>query len=117
MNQPIPKSVLSESQSRLVELLQRLNFGRVESLHVRNGEPVFDPAPRVIQKLKMGGENGPRPESALRDFLLKHQTIEMLQAIADLGEGEILALEVKNGLCFSLEIEHKESGAGAQSHA
>lgn len=117
MNHPIPKSVLSKSQSRLVEILQRLNYGRVEELHVRNGEPVFDPAPRIIQKLKMGGENGPRPESALQDFLLKHQTIEMLQAIADLGEGTILAIECKNGLCFSLEIEHRDTSTGAQGHA
>ena len=117
MKQPIPKSVLSKSQSRLVEILQRLNYGRVEELHVRNGEPVFDPAPRIIQKLKMGGENGPRPEAALQDFLLKHQTIEMLQAIADLGEGKILAIECKNGLCFSLEIEHRDAITGAHGHA
>ena len=117
MNQPILKSVLSKSQSRLVEILQRLNYGRVEELHVRNGEPVFDPAPRIIQKLKMGGENGPRPESALQDFLLKHQTIEMLQAIADLGEGKILAIECKSGLCFSLEIEHRDAVIEAQGHA
>jgi hypothetical protein len=117
VNQSITKSVLSEPQSRLVELLQRLNFGRVEELHIRNGEPVFDPAPRIIQKLKMGGENGPRPEAALQDFLLKHQTIEMLQAIADLGDGKILAIECKNGLCFSLEIEHRDAVAGAQGHA
>ena len=112
MNQPITKSVLSDSQSRLVELLQRLNFGRVEGLHVRNGEPVFDPAPRVVQKVKMGADNSPRPEAALRDFLLKHQTIEMLQAIADLGEGKVLTIEVKNGLCFSLELEHRFPSVG-----
>jgi hypothetical protein len=117
VTQPTTKSVLSESQSRLVELLQRLNFGRVEGLHVRNGEPFFDPAPRIIQKLKMGGENGPRPEATLRDFLLKHQTIEMLEALADLGEGEVLAMEVKNGLCFSLEIEHRDVPTGVGNHA
>jgi hypothetical protein len=115
LNQRITKSILSESQSRLVELLQRLNFGRVEGLHVQNGEPLFDPAPRIIQKLKMGAENGPRPESALQDFLLKHQTIEMLQAIADLGDGEVLAIEVKNGLCFSLEIEHRDMCTGVRN--
>lgn len=117
MKQPIPKSVLSKSQSRLIELLQKLNFGRVEGLHVRNGEPVFDPAPRVVQKLKMGADNSPRPESALQDFLLKHQTIEMLQAIADLGEGQVLAIEVKNGLCFSLEIEHPVPSTGVTTNA
>jgi hypothetical protein len=117
VNQPIAKSTLSDAQCQLIELLQRLNFGRVEGLHVRGGEPVFDPAPRVIQKFKPGAENGPRPETSLRDFLLKRQTLEMLQAIADLGEGKILAIECKNGLCFSLEIELRAESAGAQSRA
>ena len=117
MNSPTTKSVLSESQSRLVELLQRLNFGRIEGLQVRRGEPVFDPSPRVIQKLKMGADNAPRPEASLQDFWLKNQIIEMLQAIADMGEGEVLAIEVKNGLPFALEIERRAEQAGGLLYA
>lgn len=112
MNQPITKSILSESQSRLVELLQRINFGRVERLLVRSGVPVFEPPPRVIQKLKMGGDNAARPEADLQDFFLKRPTIEMLQAIADLGDGEVLAIEVKHGLPFAIEIERRAEHAG-----
>ena len=86
MNQPISKSSLTEVQGRLVELLQNLNFGRIEGLRVKAGEPTFEPAPRLIQKLKMGGENGPRRETVLPDFWLKAQTIEMLEAIARIGD-------------------------------
>ncbi|HRV31532.1 MAG TPA: hypothetical protein P5169_07450 [Kiritimatiellia bacterium] len=39
----ITKSSLTPPQARLVELMQRLNFGRIEDLHVRNGEPQFTP--------------------------------------------------------------------------
>lgn len=113
MNQQTTKSSLSEAQSRLVELLQNLNFGRIEGLHVRNGQPSFDPPPRLFEKLKMGSENGPRAEASMHDFLLKHQTIELLEAIARIGDGQVLAIEVKNGLAFSMEIEHQlEPGAG-----
>jgi hypothetical protein len=62
LNELTAKSSLSDPQRRLVELMQRLNFGRIEDLIIRGGEPVFDPAPKVIQKVKIGGENGPRPE-------------------------------------------------------
>jgi len=117
LSQPITKSALSETQRRLVELLQTVRFGRIERLHVRDGQPTFDPAPRVVRKLKMGHENGPRPETTLQDFGLKHQTIEMLQAIADLGDGEVLSIEVQHGLPFAVEIEFKETSTGAQSHA
>jgi hypothetical protein len=85
--------------------MQTLNFGRIESLHVRAGTPVSNPAPQIIQKLKIGGENGPRLERAHDDFLLKRQTIEMLEALRGLGDGKVLAIEVKHGLPFSLEIE------------
>ena len=117
MNQPITKSSLSEAQRHLVELLQRLNFGRIEGMHVSGGEPIFKPAPRIIQKLKMGGENSPRPETGLEDFRLKHQTIEMLQAIADLRDGDVLSIEVKHGLPFAVEIERRAEHAGGLLYA
>ena len=105
MNERTTKSSLSNSYRQLVELMHRLNFGRIEDLLVRGGEPIFDPATKVVQKLKIGGENGPRPELSSEDFLLKRQTQELLEAIADLGEGTVLAIEVKHGLPFSMEIE------------
>jgi len=89
--------------------MQRLNFGRIEDLVVRGGEPVFDPAPRVIQKVKIGGENGPRTEFSTTDFLLKKQMIELVEAIASLGEGKVLTIDVKHGLPFAVEIEFAAS--------
>src|ERR1035438_788697 len=95
MNELSTKSSLSESEQWLVELMQTLNFGRIEALLVRAGRPVSNPAPQIIQKLKIGGENGPRPERAHDDFLLKRQTIEMLEALRKLGDGKVLAIEVQ----------------------
>lgn len=109
MNEHTTKSSLSGSHRRLVELMQRLNFGRIEDLIVRDGEPVFDPAPKVIQKVKIGGENGPRPELSCEDFLLKKQMIELVEAISDLGEGRVLTIDVKHGLPFAVEIELEAS--------
>jgi hypothetical protein len=116
VNHPVTKSVLSEPQTRLVELLQKLNFGRIEGLQVRYGEPVFDPAPHIVQKLKMGGDNSPRPESRLPDFWLKKQIVELLETIATLGEGEIRSIEIAHGLPLLVEIEHR-SIPGGSAHA
>lgn len=115
MSKPISKSVLTEPQVRLVELLQQLNFGRIEGLRIRGGEPVFDPAPRVVRKLKMGADNAPRPEADLEDFWLKRPTIEMLETIAHLGDGQILSIDVKHGLPFALEVEHATELVGGES--
>jgi hypothetical protein len=62
---------------------------------------------RRARKLKIGADNGPRPETSLPEFSLKNQTIEMLEVIAELGEGEILSIEVKNGLPVAMELEHR----------
>ena len=110
--EPIAKSSLSGPRRHLVELMQQLNFGRIENLEVRGGEPVFDPAPRVVRKLKIGGENCPRPEIVREDFLLKQQTLEMLDAISQLGDGEVRVIEVKHGLAFSMEIEQSLDNGG-----
>lgn len=105
MNYPILKSSLSKAQQWLVELLQANPFGRIENLHVRAGEPIFAPAPRIIAKLRIGGSNGPRPEAELPDFWLKKSVVELLETIADLGDGEIQTIEVAHGLPFVVEIE------------
>ena len=101
------KSDLSGAQQRLVLLLQTLNFGRIEALRVRSGEPCFDPPPRITEKRKLGGEHGPRREANLSDFNLKQSTIEMLEAIGEIQDGEVQAIEVKFGLPFALELEHR----------
>ncbi len=71
------KTSLTALRRRLLETMQQLNFGRIE-LEIRNGEPAFQPSPRLIQDIKIGsGENGPRAELASEDFALKSQVVEM----------------------------------------
>jgi hypothetical protein len=117
MNQPVLKSSLSKTQSDLVDLCQRHPFSRIERLQVRSGQPVFTPPPRIVQKLRMGGDNGTRPEVGLPDFWLKRQTIELLETIARLGEGEIQSIEIQHGLPFLVEIECQPVPSRGCGHA
>jgi hypothetical protein len=96
---------LSPAGERLVRLMQELNFGQVRDLIVRDGEPVFDPPPRVVREVKFGGENGPRPEAAKGDFALKAQVREMLARLEALGDGVVECIEVKHGLPFKMIVE------------
>ena len=105
MNQPVSKSSLSKAQSDLVDLCQQHPFCRIEGLLVRGGVPFFTPPPRIIQKLRMGGDNSSRPESTLPDFWLKKQMVELLETLAALGDGEIRSIEVAHGLPLVVEIE------------
>ncbi len=92
------KQSLSASRRRLLELMQRYSFCRIENLQVRGGEPVFDPPPRVAQDIKIGGENGPRPEIEKDDFLLRASVIELFEHLQRIGDGRIALIEVRYGL-------------------
>ena len=99
------KASLSGARKRLLETMQRLNFGRIENLAVRAGEPAFDPAPKIVRDIKIGGENGPRPELDRDDFALKTQVAELFDHLTQLGDGSIAMIEVKHGLPFRLVVE------------
>jgi hypothetical protein len=98
------KASLSPARRRLLELFQRVNFGRLESLAVCNREPVLDPRPVVVREHKFAGENGPRPELATDDFLLKQQVVELFAFFDQLQDGVIDVLEIKHGLPFRMIV-------------
>jgi hypothetical protein len=105
MSEALTKADLCPAGVRLVELMQRINFGRIERLAVRGGEPVFDPPPRVVREIKFGGDNGPRPESAKADFSLKSQVCGLFARLEALGDGVILRIDVQHGLPFKMSVE------------
>ena len=98
-------SDLSPAGRRLVALMQSVRFGRIRALAVRDGQPVFDPAPRVIRKIKISAQNGPRPEARRPDFAIRKEVIEFFEHLETLGTGVVRCIEIKDGLPFSLDIE------------
>jgi hypothetical protein len=99
------KRTLSPSRRQLLELMQRLNFGKIENLQVRDREPVLEPLPRITQEIKFAAaENGPRPELASGNFLLKAQVVELFEQLDRLGTGTIEMIEVKHGLPFRMFV-------------
>ena len=96
------KASLSPERKRLLELMQEVNFGRIENLVVRGGEPVFKPAPKIIFEIRFGSKNGPRRELGIKDFVLKAQVIELFDYLTRLGNGIVERLEIRYGIPFRL---------------
>jgi hypothetical protein len=101
----LTKRSLSPERRRLLETMQRVNFGRIELLEIRDGEPIFDPPPRIVKDLKIGGENSARPELEKEDFLLKAPVIEFFEHLGRLGDGTVALIEIKCGHPSRLLIE------------
>ena len=104
------KSDLSQEGQTLVERMQRINFGRIEHLPIRGGQPVWADQSRVIRKVKLGGENTPRAESGYGDFELKRQVVDLFAQFERIDEGLIRSLEIKHGLPFAMDIEEFPDG-------
>jgi hypothetical protein len=102
------KSSLSAPQKRLLETMQQMNFGRIESLTIHKGEPVFTPLPRIVKDVKLGSaDNAPRPELHTMDFALKREHVELFENIRRIGDGTIERIEIKAGLPFRILFEER----------
>jgi hypothetical protein len=101
MNVARTKCKLSPPRQRLLHLLQRIYFGRVDGLRVADGEPQFDPPPKVTREIKFGGANAPRAELP-EDFALKRQHLELFERLDRIGNGVIESLSVQHGLPFRM---------------
>lgn len=100
------KAALLGPQKQLLELMQSVNFGRIEGLRVRAGKPTFEPSPRIVRDVKLGGgENGPRAELAREDFALKQQVIEVFDRLNQLADGSVVVIHVQHGLPCRLTVE------------
>lgn len=103
------KRQLSDTKQRLVVLLQNLCFGTVHDLRIRDGEPAFTPPPKVIRRVKVGGQNTARPQAAAADFTLKQEWVDFFNHIEELRDGTILEIEVAHGLPLFFEVEQSIS--------
>lgn len=105
----ITKSSLSPAKRQFLELMQKINFGRIENLPIHQGEPVFNSPAQVIYDFKPGGDNGPRKEINAEDFVLKSQVVETFDYLEKLGNGIVMKLEINNGLPVRMSIKEEIS--------
>ena len=93
---------LTPAFRRLVELMQNINFGWIERLEVRGGQPVLSPMPRIVRDRKFGSRHGPTQHASHQNFALKESVRECIDAIGTIGDGIVERLEIQNGLPFRL---------------
>ena len=96
---------LDVRDQRLFRLMQQINFGRLESLEIKNGFAVCTPNSRRITSKKIGGENvihiSKRSDG---NFLLSDKHLSFLKSIKELTSAVIEVIQIQNGLPVSMEI-------------
>jgi hypothetical protein len=100
------KDSLSTSQRRTLELIQELVFGRIVGLSINNGQPCYDPAPRIAQEIKLGSESECRPDRNQGDLTLKKEFETLFDQLSQLRDG-IVDIEIRHSLPFRLVMERR----------
>ncbi len=97
-NDSIRLSDLSSPRQVLVRLNQDIVYGQILDLHVRDGEPVFDPLPTIVRDIRLDGDGASRPESVLADFVLRQEVCRLLQCLDELQNGKVQRIDVVAGI-------------------
>ena len=98
------KAALTPARRLLLELMQEVNFGRIEQLEVRDWEPVLDPPPRVVRQIVFGKTNGPNARRANDGFVLKKKVAEFFEVFDRERSFLILELVIDNGLPVRMAV-------------
>ena len=94
---------LSKSRRQLIELVRRLNFGWVEQLVVRDGEPVLSPLPKVVTERKLQGESFPPIPPAADDAETPDPFLRLFRYFDQIQDVTVERLLVKYALPFKLD--------------
>ncbi len=90
---------------RLLEIMRRIGFGRLENIHLKNGHPIATPESRAVRSMmfdkKTFEHTGKRADG---DYILNDRQLTFIQAIQNVANGSIVSVSVSEGLPVRMEI-------------
>ena len=101
------KSDLTPAMWRFIIEMQRIRFGRIEGLTVRQGSPVFDPPPCIYRVVKLNDSGGDRVRINAEAIAQRAQVQNMISQFETIGDGVIDCLEIRDGLPLYMTIQEK----------
>ncbi len=109
--QPIPtgcsSGTLSPNLCYMLVRMWKLGFGMIRGLHIRAGDPVFDPPPQFVRTINCRQQDARSRAPASRDFALKQEQIVFQRALAAIDTGVIDVIKVHDGLPMIIEIQEQ----------
>jgi hypothetical protein len=98
------KKTLSANWRKLVELMQDIGFGQIHNLVVTDGEPIFDPPPRVVRVRKFGRRDSAIQQRPEGDFELKAEIVYLMFELRSFSNGVVDVVEIVNGLPVLMRV-------------
>jgi hypothetical protein len=100
---PLLAQDLSPAQRSLVALMHVHQFGRIENLPVRAGEPSLNSDVKVVRVARLGGDSDAAKVTCTDEFELKRQVRDLFEELERLQDGMVIRLEFRHGLPFLVE--------------
>lgn len=94
---------LTSAQQRLLRTMSEYQFGRIEQLEVRDGQPLVLSATKVVRVAHLGGGDGGAMVPNGEEFELKQAVRDLFAELTRLNNGTVVRLEFKRGLPCLLE--------------
>jgi len=100
---PLIAQDLSPAQRSLVDMKHVHQYGRIERMPVRAGEPILNSDLRVVRVARLGGGSDPAKVTRTDVLELKRQVRDLFDELERLQDGTVTRLEFRHGLLFLLE--------------
>jgi hypothetical protein len=94
---------LTKARQALIQLIRRTNFGWLENLVVRDGEPVLKPLPKTIREVKFQGEDAPAASYSEWDRSLPEPFVRLFRYFDQVQNVTIERLLLKYSLPFKAD--------------
>jgi hypothetical protein len=78
-------------------------FGRIENMSVRAGQPILGRNVRVVRVARLGGGSDAAQVTCTDEFELKRQVCDLFDELERLQCGTVIRLEFRHRLLFLLE--------------
>ena len=104
MNKIWYKSSLSAAQATLVDLMQRLFFGKIENLKGFWRPTGIGPRATRNPNNQAGLQKPQQTSPVSRDFELKSEVVDLLETIMRSEDASELSVEIRHGLPTSIDV-------------
>ena len=91
-------STQSSLRQTFVRECQLMGHGQIIDLVVREAQPVFAEHTEVLVDLKLDGDESPRAEQHLEDYVLCAELVRLFGALDEIRDGVIEHVEVRAGI-------------------
>lgn len=98
---------LTDAESALIRIIQKIRFGRIENFRLVDGEPILGAETELCTEYKLSGVEQPREVVTDEEFLSMPHVRTMFKRFEEVRHGTVDYLDVRDGLPSKLMVRSK----------